>query len=62
MPRVTLRGADGLGLKAIRLDGKSLGLEIGLLRLVDSGTNTAVAAFSKLAQTVVPKIIESGGR
>lgn len=62
MPRVTLRGAGGLGLKAIRLDGKSLGLEIGLLRLVDSGTNTAVAAFSKLAQTVVPKIIQSGGR
>jgi LysR family transcriptional regulator, cyn operon transcriptional activator len=62
MPRVTLRGAGGLGLKAIRLDGKVLGLEIGLLRLIDSGTNTAVAAFSKLAQTVIPKIIESGGR
>jgi LysR family cyn operon transcriptional activator len=62
MPRVTLRGAGGLGLKAIRLDGKSLGLEIGLLRLIDSGTNTAVAAFSKLAQTIIPRIIESGGR
>jgi hypothetical protein len=44
------------------LDGKSLGLEIGLLRLIDSGTNTAVAAYSKLAQTVAPKVIESGGR
>lgn len=60
MPRVTLHAAAGLKLKAIRLDGKGLGLEIGLLRLVDSGTNTAVAAFSKLAKTIVPEIIESG--
>ncbi len=59
MPRVTLREAGTLGLRAIRIAGKRLGLEIGLLRLVDSGTNTAVAAFSKLAQTVVPKIIDA---
>ncbi len=62
MPRVTLREPGAAKLRAIRLAGKSLGLEIGLLRLVDSGTNTAVAAFSKLAQTIVPKLIESGGK
>ncbi len=60
MPRVTLREPGTAKLRAIRLAGKSLGLEIGLLRLIDSGTNAAVAAFSKLAQEVVPKIIEAG--
>jgi LysR family cyn operon transcriptional activator len=58
MPRISLREAGGLGLKAIRLKGRDLGLEIGLLRLVDSGTNSAVAAFTKLAKTVVPKMVE----
>ena len=58
MPRVTLREAGALKLKAIRLEGKSLGLEIGMLRLLDSGTNTIVAAFGKLARSVVPEIIE----
>ncbi|MEO5717250.1 MAG: LysR substrate-binding domain-containing protein [Chthoniobacterales bacterium] len=62
MPRVTLREPGTSGLRAIRLAGKSLGLEIGLLRLIDSGTNTAVAAFSKLAQEIVPKIIAAGGK
>ncbi|MGI8956579.1 MAG: LysR family transcriptional regulator [Chthoniobacterales bacterium] len=62
MPRVTLREPGAVKLRAIRLAGESLGLEIGLLRLVDSGTNTAVAAFSKLARTIVPKLIESGGK
>lgn len=62
MPRVTLREASALHLRAIRIAGKSLGLEIGLLRLIDSGTNTAVAAFSKLAQAIVPAIIEASGK
>jgi LysR family cyn operon transcriptional activator len=59
MPRISLREAGGLGLKAIRLKGRDLGLEIGLLRLVDSGTNSAVAAFTKLAKTVVPKMVKT---
>jgi LysR family cyn operon transcriptional activator len=62
MPRVTLREPGAAKLRAIRLSGKSLGLEIGLLRLIDSGTHTAVAAFSKLAQTIVPKMIASGAK
>ncbi len=57
MPRISLRGAEGLNLKSIRLEGRDLGLEIGLLRLVDSETNSAVAAFTKLAKLAVPKMI-----
>jgi hypothetical protein len=48
MPRVTLRG---------RLRGKKLGLEIGLLRLSDSPTNTAVADFTALAKRTVPGMV-----
>lgn len=62
MPKVTLRQAGALPLRAIRLAGKGLGLEIGLLRLIESSANTAVAAFSKLARSVVPGIIEAGGK
>jgi hypothetical protein len=40
------------------LHGKNLGVDIGLLRLVDSAANTAVAAFTSLAKTTVPKMIE----
>lgn len=58
MPKISLRGSEGLNLKSIRLEGRDLGLEIGLLRLVDSGTNSAVAAFTKLAKLVVPELIE----
>ena len=59
MPRISLREAGHLGLKAIRLEGRDLGLEVGLLRLVDSSTNSNVAAFTKLAKAVVPKMVES---
>jgi hypothetical protein len=45
-------------LKAIRLQGKKLGLDIGLLRLGDSGANSAVAAFTSLARAAVPKMIK----
>jgi LysR family transcriptional regulator, cyn operon transcriptional activator len=58
MPKIALRGTEGLKLKAIRLQGKNLALEIGLLRLIGSGTNRVVAAFSELAQTTVPKLIQ----
>ena len=59
MPQISLRGAESLNLKSIRLEGgRDLGLEIGLLRLVDSETNSAVAAFTKLAKSVVPKMIK----
>jgi len=59
MPKIALRGREGLKLKAIRLKGKKLGLDIGLLRLSDSSANSAVAAFTSLAQKVVPKMIRS---
>jgi LysR family cyn operon transcriptional activator len=58
MPKIALRGAEGLKLKAIRLQGKNLALEIGLLRLIDSGTNNAVDEFTKLARGAVPKMIK----
>ena len=57
MPMIALRGREALKLKAIRLQGKKLGVEIGLLRLTDSPPNTAVGAFTNLAKKVVPKLI-----
>lgn len=56
MPKIALRGTTGL--IAIRLKGKNLALEIGLLRLIDSGTNNAVEEFTKLARVAVPLIIK----
>lgn len=55
LPKLALRGTTGL--KAIRLRGKSLLLEMGLLRLKDSSANSTVAAFTELAKGAVPKII-----
>jgi LysR family transcriptional regulator, cyn operon transcriptional activator len=57
MPKIALRGRQALKVKAIRLQGKKLGLDIGLLRLRDSGANSAVAAFTNLARAAVPKMI-----
>jgi LysR family transcriptional regulator, cyn operon transcriptional activator len=58
MPKIALRGRESLKLRAIRLHGKKLGVDIGLLRLSDSAANSAVAAFTSLAKTTVPKIIK----
>ena len=58
MPKIALRGRESLKLKAIRLQGKKLGLDIGLLRLSDSAANSAVAAFTSLAKASVPKMIK----
>jgi hypothetical protein len=58
MPKIALRGRENLKLKAIRLHGKNLGVDIGLLRLSDSAANTAVAAFTSLAKATVPKMIK----
>lgn len=58
LPKVALRGTAGL--KAIQLRGKSLRVEIGLLRLKDSSTNSTVAAFTELAKVAVPKILGEG--
>jgi LysR family transcriptional regulator, cyn operon transcriptional activator len=58
MPKIALRGREGLKLKAIQLQGKHLGVEIGLLRLSDSPLNSAVGAFTTLAKSAVPKIIK----
>ena len=57
MPKIALRGREGLKLKAIPLRGKNLGLEIGLLRLSDSAANSAVGAFTALVKAEVPKLI-----
>ena len=57
MPKIALRGRTGL--TAIRLKGKNLALEIGLLRLIDSGANSAVSEFTKLARAAVSKITKS---
>jgi LysR family cyn operon transcriptional activator len=59
MPKIALRGREALSLKAIRLRGKSLDLDIGLLRLVGSGSNSAVSAFATLAKAEVPKMIKN---
>jgi len=58
MPKIALRGRENLKLRAIRLHGKNLGVDIGLLRLSDSAANTAVAAFTNLAKATVPKMIK----
>ena len=55
LPKIALHGITGL--KAVRLRGKNLSVEIGLLRLRDSDKNSAVAAFTRLARELVPKII-----
>ena len=54
LPKVALRGTTDL--KAIRFRGKSLPLEMGLLRLKDSSTNSLVAAFTELTKAAVPEI------
>lgn len=56
MPNIALRGREGLNLRAIPLQGNDLTLEIGLLRLIDSEVNSAMGAFTRLAQVEVPKI------
>jgi hypothetical protein len=55
LPNVAQRGSNKL--KAIRLRGKSLVLEMGILRLKDSSTNSMVAAFTELAKVAVPEIL-----
>ncbi len=55
MPTIALR--DTVGLVAIRLKGKNLAIEIGLLRLIDSGASNAVQEFTKLARSTVPLMI-----
>jgi len=55
LPNVAQRGSTDL--KAIRLRGKSLVLEMGILRLKDSSANSMVAAFTELAKAAVPKIL-----
>src|SRR5437667_9147677 len=58
MPKIALRGRENLKLRAIRLRGKNLGVDIGLLRLSDSAANSAVAAFTSLAKATVPRMIK----
>jgi len=57
MPRIALRDRESLKLRALRLRGRNLAVEIGLLRLRDSAANSAVAAFTSLAKATVPKMI-----
>jgi LysR family cyn operon transcriptional activator len=58
MPKIALLGTQGLKLKAIRLGGKNLKIEIGLLRLKGSGGNSTVQAFGHLTHAVVPKLVK----
>ncbi|MBO0695776.1 MAG: LysR family transcriptional regulator [Verrucomicrobia bacterium] len=58
MPKIALRGRESLRLRSVRLQGKRLGVDIGLLRLRDSTANSAVAAFTSLAKATVPKMIK----
>jgi len=58
MPKVVLLRTQGYKLKAIPLQGKGLKLEIGLLRLKDSGGSSMVRAFSRVAHDLVPKMIK----
>jgi len=58
MPKIALRHRESLKLRALRLRGRNLGVEIGLLRLRDSAANSAVAAFTSLAKATVPKMIK----
>ncbi|MEO5717582.1 MAG: LysR family transcriptional regulator substrate-binding protein, partial [Chthoniobacterales bacterium] len=55
MPKIALRGTTGL--TSIRLKGKNLALEIGLLQLIGSDTSDAVSEFAKLARATIPKIV-----
>jgi len=55
MPTIALR--DISGLRAVRLKGKNLAIQIGLLRLLDSGASSAVHEFTKLARATVPLMI-----
>jgi len=57
MPKITLLGRENLKLRAVRLHGKNLAVDIGLLRLTDSAANSAIAAFTSLAKATVPKMI-----
>ncbi len=57
MPKICLTDRAYLKLKAIRVASRSPELEIGLLRLIDSRTNSSVAAFVKLATEVLPEMI-----
>ena len=59
MPKIALRGREGLKLKAIQLQGKNLAVEIGLLRLSDSPANSTVGAFTALAKATVPNMIKN---
>jgi LysR family cyn operon transcriptional activator len=56
MPQISLREAGHLGLTAIPLEGKDLGLEAGLLRLA-SLENPAVDAFAALTKAMLPKLM-----
>ena len=60
MPTITLRERESLKLRAIRLQGQNLAVEIGLLRLIDSEINSAIGAFTALAKATVPKMIKQG--
>lgn len=55
MPTIAL--SDSPGLTAVRLKGKNLAIEIGLLRLIDSDASSAVQEFTKLARATVPLMI-----
>src|SRR5207248_6579888 len=56
MPKIALRGRENLKLRAIRLRGKNLGLEIGLLGLRNSQAKTTWPPSTTLPKAPVPKM------
>jgi hypothetical protein len=55
MPRISAIRGERAGPVDERLEGKTLDLEVWLLRLIDSGRNSAVAALTKLAKADLPE-------
>ena len=59
MPKIAIRGREGLKLKAIPLRGKTPFLDIGLLRLRDSMANSARRRLHQSGQSRSAETVEA---
>jgi len=59
MPKIALRGKEGVNFKAIRLQGRKLALEMGLLRLKRFGSKERRRRLPQARQAAIPKMIAS---
>jgi hypothetical protein len=55
MPRISLRGAESLKLRSIRLEGKNLGLEIGVFAADRLGDEQRHGGLHKTGQSAHPE-------